>query len=158
MKNNEDHQIELALLHLVLSSSNPVCGEYSKVKVLEPMSFDSVRGAKEFENFMWDLEHCFATAHVPKADKLTIAVRYFRRMQFCGGGQRMDKLKRLKQVGPIQKYVKEFTSVLLDIQNMQKAQDLPRVIVATDALIDIQSTSATTDLTPSSKMKQKEKG
>ncbi|KAH0650159.1 hypothetical protein KY284_030071 [Solanum tuberosum] len=90
MKNNEDHQNELALLHLVLTSSNPVCGEDSKVKVLEPMSFDGVSGAKEFENFMWGLEHCFATAHLPKADKLTITVRYFRRMQFCGGGQRIQ--------------------------------------------------------------------
>ena len=70
-----------------------------------------------------------------------------------------DRLKRLKQVGSIHEYVKEFTSLLLDIQNMsdedklhnfisgmqgwaqnelrrQKVQDLPSAIAAADALIN----------------------
>lgn len=91
-----------------------------------------------------------------------------------------DRLKWLKHIGSIWDYVKNFTSLLLDIQSMsdeyklhnfifgiqgqaqneihrQKIKDLPNAITVVDTLVDFCSTSLTSDPTLSSKSKKKEK-
>ena len=89
-----------------------------------------------------------------------------------------DKLKRLRQTGSVREYIKEFTSVMLDIQNMsyedklhniilgmqdwaqnelrrQNFKDLPGAIVAADSLVDFQTTHPLTDVPSTSKTKKK---
>ncbi|XP_025887488.1 uncharacterized protein [Solanum lycopersicum] len=80
-----------------------------------------------------------------------------------------DKLKRLRQTGSVREYNKEFTSVMLDIQNMsdedklhnfisgmqgwaqnelrrQNVKDLPGAITAADSLVDFWTTRPLTDV------------
>ncbi|KAH0716604.1 hypothetical protein KY290_012883 [Solanum tuberosum] len=58
-----------------------------------------------------------------------------------------DKLKRLRQNGCVRYYIKEFTSVMLDIQLW--------AIAAADSLVDFQSTRPITDVPSTSKSKKK---
>ncbi|WMV19765.1 hypothetical protein MTR67_013150 [Solanum verrucosum] len=167
MKNNKDLKTELVELYLSVAGCNPIRREASNIKVPKPKSFDSVHGAKELENFMWDLEHYFATSHVPEADKFTMVICYFYGDTIIwwrtknvddesANRSNVDTWEKLMDALQIREYVKEFTSVLLDTQN--KVQDLPSAAAAADALIDFRSISASTDSTHSSKMKRKEKG
>ncbi|XP_015084310.1 uncharacterized protein LOC107027747 [Solanum pennellii] len=89
-----------------------------------------------------------------------------------------DKLKRLRQTGSVREYIKEFTSVMLDIQNMsdedklhnfisgmqgwaqnelrrQNVKDLPGAIAAADSLVDFRTTRPSTDIPSTSKTKKK---
>ncbi|XP_070057432.1 uncharacterized protein [Nicotiana tomentosiformis] len=91
-----------------------------------------------------------------------------------------DRLKQLRQTGSIWDYVKDFSSLLLDIQYMSdedklhnfisgmqgwvqnrsrrhKVKDLPSAIAAVDALVDFRSTDLTFDPASSFKPTKKEK-
>ncbi|KAG6478499.1 hypothetical protein ZIOFF_061942 [Zingiber officinale] len=85
-----------------------------------------------------------------------------------------DGLKRLKQSGSVRDYVKEFSSLILDIQNMseedklynflyglqpwaqvelrrQNVRDLPSAIAAADALVDLRMSKENLNVSSSSK-------
>ncbi|KAG6526884.1 hypothetical protein ZIOFF_008971 [Zingiber officinale] len=85
-----------------------------------------------------------------------------------------DGLKRLKQSGSVRDYVKEFSSLMLDIQNMseedklynflyglqpwaqvelrrQNVRDLPSAIAAADALVDLRMSKENLNVSSSSK-------
>nr|XP_025888035.1 uncharacterized protein LOC112941891 [Solanum lycopersicum] len=89
-----------------------------------------------------------------------------------------DKLKRLRQTGSVREYIKEFTSVMLDIQNMfdedklhnfissmqgwaqnelrrQNVKDMPGAIAAVDLLVDFRMTRRLIDVPSTSKTKKK---
>ncbi|XP_015084245.1 uncharacterized protein LOC107027655 [Solanum pennellii] len=89
-----------------------------------------------------------------------------------------DKLKGLRRTGSVQDYIKEFTSVMLDIQNMsdedklhnfilemqgwaqnelrrQNVKDLPGAIVVVDLLVDFWSIRSMTDVPSTLKSKKK---
>ena len=89
-----------------------------------------------------------------------------------------DKLKRLRQTGSVREYIKEFTPVMLDIQNMsdedklhnfilgiqgwaqkelrrKNVKDLSGVIVVADSIVDFRTTRPTTDVPSTSKFKKK---
>ena len=77
-----------------------------------------------------------------------------------------DKLKRLRQTGSVREYVEEFTSVMLDIQNMsdkdklhnfggRMLKDLPGAIAATYSLVDFRTNRPLTDVPSNSKTKKK---
>ncbi|XP_047261297.1 uncharacterized protein LOC124894815 [Capsicum annuum] len=89
-----------------------------------------------------------------------------------------DKLKRLRQMETIRYYIKEFTSLMLDIQNMsdedklhnfisgmqawvqnelrrQNVKDLLSAIAAADSLMDFRSTRSDSDIPSSLKSKKK---
>ena len=89
-----------------------------------------------------------------------------------------DKLKRLRQTCSVREYIKEFTSVMLDIQNMsdedklhnfisgmqgwaqnefrrQNVKDMPGAIADADSLIDFQATRPLTDVPSTFKTKKK---
>ncbi|XP_070018207.1 uncharacterized protein [Nicotiana sylvestris] len=91
-----------------------------------------------------------------------------------------DRLKRLRQTGTIRDYIKEFTSLMLDIQNMseddklhnfisgmqawaqnelrrQNIKDLPSAIAAADSLVDYCSTRSLFEIPSTSKPKKKVK-
>ena len=88
-----------------------------------------------------------------------------------------DKLIRLRHTGKVREYIKEFTSVMLDIQNMsdedklhnfisgmqgwaqnelrrQNVKDLSGAIAAADSLVDIRTTRPLTDVPSTSKTKK----
>ncbi|KAG6522526.1 hypothetical protein ZIOFF_019666 [Zingiber officinale] len=85
-----------------------------------------------------------------------------------------DGLKRLKQSGSVRDYIKEFSSLMLDIQNMseedkldnflyglqpwaqvelrrQNVRDLPSAIAAADALVDLRMSKENLNVSSSSK-------
>nr|XP_025886261.1 uncharacterized protein LOC112941292 [Solanum lycopersicum] len=89
-----------------------------------------------------------------------------------------DKLKRLRQTGSVREYINEFTSVILDIQNMsdedklhnvissmqgwaqnelwrQNVKDQPGAIAAANSLVDFRMTRRSTDVPSISKTKKK---
>ncbi|XP_060180511.1 uncharacterized protein LOC132610227 [Lycium barbarum] len=89
-----------------------------------------------------------------------------------------DHLKRLRQTGSVRDYIKEFTSLMLDIQNMsdedkfhniisgmqawaqnelkrQNVKDIPSAIAAADSLVDFRSTRVPSKIPTSSKSKKK---
>ncbi|KAL0369789.1 UNVERIFIED_CONTAM: hypothetical protein Sangu_0297000 [Sesamum angustifolium] len=132
----------------------------SKVKVPDPKPFCGARSAKELENFLWDME------------------TYFKRLAF----QRLRRvsLRKLKHVGTMRDYVKEFSSLMLDIHDMseddklfnflsgsqtwaqtelrrQGVKDLSSAIVAADQLVDFWVTS-NSDPEKKKKDSGKEKG
>ena len=47
-----------------------------KVCVPKPKGFGGARNAKELENFLWDMELFFTTAHVPDGEKVSITSMY----------------------------------------------------------------------------------
>ena len=44
--------------------------------MLEPKAFAGVREAKEIENFLWDMEQYFRTAHISKGEKVSLTTMY----------------------------------------------------------------------------------
>ncbi|KAK4381999.1 hypothetical protein Sango_2915000 [Sesamum angolense] len=48
----------------------------SNVKVPNPKPFGGARSAKELENFLWNMEIYFQTAHIPEAEKVSITSIY----------------------------------------------------------------------------------
>ena len=48
----------------------------TKVKVPELKPFNSVRSAKDLENFLWDMKQYFKAARVPDQEMLTITSMY----------------------------------------------------------------------------------
>ncbi|KAH0632902.1 hypothetical protein KY284_035688 [Solanum tuberosum] len=70
-----------------------------------------------------------------------------------------DKLKRLRQTGSVRDYIKEFTSVILDIQNMSDEDKLHNSISgeidAADSLVNFRTTRPAVDVPSTSKSKKK---
>ena len=68
---------DIAILKKVASQG---CSSSSKtppkVRVPERKSFNGNRNAKEFENFLWDMEQFFMAAHVPDSEKVSITNMY----------------------------------------------------------------------------------
>ncbi|KAL5760398.1 hypothetical protein ACOSP7_018912 [Xanthoceras sorbifolium] len=113
------------------------------IKVPEPKHFKGSRNAKELENFLWDMEQYFWAAKIPERE----------------------------QTGSAREYVKEFSSLMLDIQNMseedklfnfmsglqkwaqaelrrQGVKDIPSAMAAAEGLVDFHlsgSTSSASD-------------
>ncbi|KAL6312372.1 hypothetical protein AAG906_008044 [Vitis piasezkii] len=114
--------------------------EASKVEVLKPHGFSGKRDAKELDNFLWHMERYFeAIALTDEAVKVRIATLYLTdttTLWWCRSFADMEKdictietwedfkreIKRqfyLKDhIGSIRDYVKEFSSLMLEIPNM----------------------------------------
>ncbi|KAG6472970.1 hypothetical protein ZIOFF_070450 [Zingiber officinale] len=166
--------------NLRMTSSIETGPQRPLVRVPEPMSFGGTRSAKELENFLWDMEQYFVAAKMPKTDKkIDMWDRLKKEMkdQFLPGNTSWiarDGLKRLKWSGSMRDYVKEFSSLMLDIQNMfeedqlynflyglqtwaqvelhrQNVKDLPCAIVAADALVDLRTSKENLNTSSSSK-------
>ncbi|KAG6533506.1 hypothetical protein ZIOFF_007381 [Zingiber officinale] len=165
-KNNEDLRYEIIVLRRAMASRSEAVPQRPLVRVPKPKSFGGTRSAKELENFLWDMEQYFVAAKVPETEKkIDTWDRLKKEMkdQFLPGNTSWiprDGLKRLKQSDSVRDYVKEFSSLMLDIQNMseedklynflyglqpwaqvelrrQNVRDLPSAIAAADALVDL---------------------
>ncbi|XP_069148267.1 uncharacterized protein [Solanum lycopersicum] len=159
-KENENLRAELVVLCRVVAtlSSNRV--ESSKVKIPEQKAFSGARSAKKQDNFIWEMEQYFTTTRVPDSYKLNITTMYLTGDAKLWWRTRneydvRDKLKRLRQTGSVREYIKEFTSVMLDIQNMSDEDKLHNFI--SDSLVDFQTTRPLTDVPSTSKTKKKNK-
>ncbi|PHU25230.1 hypothetical protein BC332_03562 [Capsicum chinense] len=71
-KVTENMQTKILVLRHVVATSGQYHEGRSKVKILEPKSFDGARSAKELENFLRDMEYYFSTTRVVEIDKLNI--------------------------------------------------------------------------------------
>ncbi|RVW30894.1 Transposon Tf2-12 polyprotein [Vitis vinifera] len=146
----------------------------SKVRVPELKGFNGNRNAKELENFLWDIEQFFKAAHVLDGEKVSITksgrpqittwetLKKELKDQFLPTNTAWvarETLKRLRHTGSVREYVKEFSSLMLDIKNMseedklfnfmsglqgwaqtelrrQGVRDLPAAMAAADCLVD----------------------
>ncbi|RVW30564.1 hypothetical protein CK203_086051 [Vitis vinifera] len=93
--------------------------EAPRVEVPKPHTFSGKRDAKELDNFLWHMERYFeAIALTDEATKrnqeaiLSEDVAYLAR----------KSLKRLKHTGSIREYVKEFSTLMLEIPNMAEEE------------------------------------
>ncbi|KAL0307083.1 UNVERIFIED_CONTAM: hypothetical protein Sradi_6125600 [Sesamum radiatum] len=162
----------------------------SKVKVPDSKPFCGARSAKELENFLWDMEMYFKrlafqrlrSANRDKIETWDILKKELKD-QFlpCNTSWlARESLRKLKHVGTVRDYVKEFSSLMLDTHDMSKedklfnflsglqtwaqtelrrqgVKDLSSAIVAADQLVDFRVTS-TSDQEKKKKDSGKEKG
>ncbi|KAG6515905.1 hypothetical protein ZIOFF_026343 [Zingiber officinale] len=179
-KNNEDLRYEIIVLRRAMASSSEAVPQRPLVRVPKLKSFGGTRSAKELENFLWDMEQYFVAAKVSEIEKkIDTWDRLKKEMkdQFLPGNTSWiarDDLKCLKQSGSVRDYVKEFSSLMLDIQNMseedklynflyglqpwaqvelrrQNVRDLPSAIAAADALVDLRMSKENMNMSSSSK-------
>lgn len=163
-----------------------------KYRIPEPKAFAGARSAKELENFVYDMEQYFKTAHINEMEKVAITTMYLcddaklwwrtrtedksrseisswselkkeLRDQFLpanSGWQAREALRRVKHDKTVRDYVKEFTSVMLDVKGMseedkvfnfvsnlqpwaqaelrrQGVRDFQQAVAAADSLVDL---------------------
>ena len=69
--------VEISILKKGVAQCPPtVSGAPQKVRVPEPKGFGGARNAKEFENFLWDMDQFFKAAHVPNEEIVSITNIY----------------------------------------------------------------------------------
>ncbi|RVW21697.1 hypothetical protein CK203_099897 [Vitis vinifera] len=102
--------------------------EAPRVEVPKPHTFSGKRDAKELDNFLWHMERYFeAIALTDEATKVRTATLYLtdnatlwwrRHVAYLA----RKSLKRLKHTGSIREYVKEFSTLMLEIPNMAEEE------------------------------------
>ncbi|CAA6672419.1 unnamed protein product [Spirodela intermedia] len=65
---------DVCLLKLPFQEHKRAAASWAKVP--QPKVFACARNAKEFENFLWDLDHYLWVIHSPDAEKVTLANMY----------------------------------------------------------------------------------
>ncbi|KAH0751965.1 hypothetical protein KY290_006553 [Solanum tuberosum] len=159
-KENENLRAEVVVLCRAVAALGSTRGESSKVKIPEPKAFSGARSAKELKNSsgIWNND---VSAGRPRIDTWTKLMKEMRD-QFLPSNVlwlARDKLKRLRQNGSARDYIKEFTSVMLDIQNMSDEDKLHNfisgAIAAADSLMDFRTTRPIADVPSTSKPKKK---
>ncbi|RVW16967.1 hypothetical protein CK203_070736 [Vitis vinifera] len=129
---------ELAIYKAAVSARVMATQEASRVKVPKPHRFSGNRDAKELDNFLWHMERYFEA--IALTDEAAKVCRYGERHlhhRDMGGLQEEIKrqfypedvaylarknMRRLKHTGSIRDYVKEFSSLMLEIPNMTKEE------------------------------------
>ncbi|KAL0363843.1 UNVERIFIED_CONTAM: hypothetical protein Sangu_0481900 [Sesamum angustifolium] len=141
-------QAEMNLLKCVVGRNKD---RASMSKVPDPKPFGGALSAKELKNFLWDMETYFQAIRILEAEKVSVT--------------NMESLQKLKHSGTVRDYVKEFSSLTLNIRDMseedklfnflsglktwaqtqlrpQGVKDLPSAIAAVDWLVDFRVTSS----------------
>ena len=69
---------EIVLLKRAMVQGTPTTSDSppAKVRMPEPKPFGSARNAKDFENFLWDMERYFIVARIPVGKQVTITTMY----------------------------------------------------------------------------------
>ncbi|RVW12932.1 hypothetical protein CK203_096852 [Vitis vinifera] len=120
---------ELAIYKTTVSARVMATHEAPRVEVPKPHTFNGKRDAKELDNFLWHMERYFeAIALMDEATKrgtCTIDTwdafkREIKRQFYPEDVAYLARksLKRLKHTGSIREYVKEFSTLMLEIPNM----------------------------------------
>ncbi|XP_070029677.1 uncharacterized protein [Nicotiana sylvestris] len=103
-------------------TSNVVVTREAKIEAPKHPVFKGVRDAQEVENFLWHLENYFRHGKVRDDEaKINTAFKAEFKRQFFPNNvlyEARHKLRELKQIGSIRNYVKEFTTLMLQILNL----------------------------------------
>ncbi|RVX13467.1 hypothetical protein CK203_021102 [Vitis vinifera] len=130
---------ELAIYKAAVLARVMATQEASRVEVPKPYGFSGNRNAKELDNFLWHMERYFEA--IALTDEAAKVCRYGERHlhhRDVGGFQEGDQkaefypedvaylarknMRRLKHTGSIREYVKEFSSLMLEIPNMTEEE------------------------------------
>ncbi|KAL0396202.1 UNVERIFIED_CONTAM: hypothetical protein Scaly_0068600 [Sesamum calycinum] len=85
----------------------------SRFRIPEPKAYGGAHGAKEVENFLFEMEQYFFAANVEdEARKRFIEYNASRALQ------------KLEHTGSVQNYVKAFSALMLDIRDMSEKDKL----------------------------------
>ncbi|KAK4381133.1 hypothetical protein Sango_2996800 [Sesamum angolense] len=181
-------QAEVNLLKRVVGRDED-CAPMSKVKVPYPKPFGCARSVKELENFLRDMETYFqrtrvshdASANRDKIETWDVLKKELKD-QFLPDNTSWlatESLRKSKHAGTVRDYVKEFSSLMLDVRDMseedklfnflsglqtwaqtelrrQGVKDLPSVITVADRLVDFRVANSS-DLEKKMKDSGKEK-
>ncbi|KAI3443871.1 hypothetical protein Pfo_000536 [Paulownia fortunei] len=127
-----------------------------RVDYPKPNGFDSRRDAKEVENFLWQMQHYFEglnlTDEVSREDFKKELKRYFYPKNIIYEARK--KLQELKQQGTIREYIKDFTTIMLQIPNLLE-EDLLFHFSVNEAIAFVESLTEYQPHTDTSKKKEK---
>ncbi|RVW28399.1 hypothetical protein CK203_106384 [Vitis vinifera] len=101
---------ELTTYKTAISARVMATHEALRVEVPKPYTFSGKRDAKELDNLLWHMEHYFEA--IVLMDEATKDVAYLAR----------KNMKRLKHMSSIREYVKEFSTLMLEIPNMSEEE------------------------------------
>ncbi|KAL6344202.1 hypothetical protein AAG906_035427 [Vitis piasezkii] len=107
---DQEVQQELAIYKTVISARVMATHEALRVEVPKPHTFNGKRDAKELDNFLWHMELYF--------EAITLMIRP--NSITNPSGAIWKNTKRLKHTGSIREYVKEFSTLMLEIPNMSE--------------------------------------
>ncbi|RVW75829.1 hypothetical protein CK203_055119 [Vitis vinifera] len=124
---------ELAIYKAAVSARVMATQGASRVEVPKPPGFSGNRDAKELDNFLWHMERYFeAIALTDEAAKKGICTietwedfkREIKRQFYPEDVAYLARknMRRLKHTGSIREYVKEFSSLMLEIPNMTEEE------------------------------------
>ncbi|RVX07513.1 hypothetical protein CK203_025214 [Vitis vinifera] len=124
---------ELAIYKTAVSARVMATHEAPRVEVPKPHTFSGKRDAKELDNFLWHMERYFeAIALTDEATKRRDVhhrhwdafKREIKRQFYPEDVAYLARknLKRLKHTGSIREYVKEFSTLMLEIPNMAEEE------------------------------------
>ncbi|RVX18884.1 hypothetical protein CK203_006867 [Vitis vinifera] len=117
---DEEIRQELAIYKTAVSARVMATHEAPRVEVPKPHTFSGKRDAKELDNFLWHMERYFeAIALTDEAIKREIKRQFYPEdVAYLA----RKSLKRLKHTGSIREYVKEFSTLMLEIPNMAEEE------------------------------------
>ncbi|RVW79851.1 hypothetical protein CK203_041387 [Vitis vinifera] len=122
---SRDHEVkqELAIYKAAVSTWVMATQEASRVEVPKPHGFSGKRDAKELDNFLWHMEQYFEA--IALTDEATKDFKKEIKKQFYPEDVAYlarKNMRRLKHTGSICDYVKEFSSLMLEIPNMTEEE------------------------------------
>ncbi|RVW81819.1 Retrovirus-related Pol polyprotein from transposon 17.6 [Vitis vinifera] len=111
---------ELAIYKIAVSARVMATHEAPRVEVPKPQTFSGKRDAKELDNFLWHMElYLEAIALTDEATKREIKRQFYPEdVAYLA----RKSMKRLKHTGSIREYIKEFSTLMLEIPNMSKEE------------------------------------
>ncbi|KAL6323857.1 hypothetical protein AAG906_005853 [Vitis piasezkii] len=111
---------ELAIYKIAVSARVMATHEAPRVEVPKPQTFSGKRDAKELDNFLWHMELYFeAIALMDEATKREIKRQFYPEdVAYLA----RKSMKRLKHTGSIREYIKEFSTLMLEIPNMSEEE------------------------------------
>ncbi|GJU48746.1 putative retrotransposon gag domain, aspartic peptidase domain protein [Tanacetum coccineum] len=123
-------QANMALCKWSLASGGGDTNHGSKIDVPKPSPFVGKREAMAFDDFLWEMKQYLEGVNVvDDASKIKMATRYLKdtAKQFYPENTKnkvKSRLRKLKQSGTIREYVKEFTTLVLEIPELSDQDSL----------------------------------
>ncbi|GKB74461.1 putative retrotransposon gag domain, aspartic peptidase domain protein, partial [Tanacetum coccineum] len=119
----EDLQADMALCKRSLASGGDNPNHGPKIDVPKPSPFVGKREARAVDDFLWEMEQYLKGVNVvDDASKIKMATRYLKDTATLWWRRR--RFHKLKQSGTIREYVKEFTTLVLEILELSDQDSL----------------------------------
>ncbi|TYK30387.1 uncharacterized protein E5676_scaffold575G00690 [Cucumis melo var. makuwa] len=107
------------------TSTHPTTSGTSNIKVPKPDVYNGVRNATVVDNFLFGLERYFVALGVRDDEaRINHAPTFLRDAAQLWCRQSREKLRRLRHTGSILDYVKEFTTLMLEIGDLPEKEAL----------------------------------